>query len=109
MLKNAKIFKDTRVVSLWYVTAENDLKSIRLLIFISAIFLVACSGQSGGVAPSNQTVPTVTPPNDESLVLNRFKYGEVTTNNGWEITFDSTDPVETTSLPNGWQVQVRYE
>lgn len=79
------------------------------LLITSAAFLASCGGHDTGHAPSNQTLPTVTPPNDESLVLNRFKYGEVTINNGWEISFDSADPIETTSLPNGWQVQVRYE
>ena len=39
-----------------------------------------------------------------------LKYGEINTiANGWEISIDTTDPVETRALVNGWTAEVKHK
>lgn len=83
---------------------------VKVLLLISSLFLVtACGGQSGGLAPSKEQQDTPAPIADISYESS-IKYAETqTTSNGWEITMDTTDPVEDVALGNGWNVEVRYE
>ena len=70
--------------------------------------LVGCGGQTGGLAPSKNETP-VTLITDISSGSN-FKFGEtVDLINGWEMSIDTTDPVEEIVLANSWSVEVKYE
>lgn len=82
---------------------------LKILLIIPFLFLVACSGPGAdsGFAPGTAItpveLPTLTPDS-------HVKYGEVvTTQNGWQVANDNTDPVEQKTLPNGWTVEVKYE
>ena len=78
------------------------------IIFISIFGFICtgCGGQSGGNAPSPQVVPPVV---DTSIESN-FKFGEtVSASSGWEVSVDTTDPVENVTLANGWAIEVKYE
>lgn len=80
-----------------------------LLGLILSMLLSACGGQSGGLAPSKESVNTPNPIADISYESN-IKFAETqNTGNGWEVTLDTTDPVESVALGNGWNVEVRYE
>lgn len=73
------------------------------------MFLFGCGGQSGGLAPSNISLLPITTTdvsNDSTI-----KYGEsVALTNGWEMSIDTTDPVEQVVLvASGWSVEVKYE
>lgn len=71
-------------------------------------FLLGCGGQGSGNAPSAIVVPR--PPGSGIGSEGIFKYGQTaSTTNGWTITFDHTDPVETVNLANGWTVEVLHE
>lgn len=78
-------------------------------LIISTI-LVGCGGQSGGLAPSKSAdAPSLTAITDVSDSSN-IKFGKiVTSTNGWEMSIDTTDPVEEVTLASGWNVEVKYE
>lgn len=78
---------------------------LKLAIALISLLTVAC-GQTEGFAPA--TTPFVAP-TDISAQSN-LKFGESNTSaNGWEISLDTTDPVEEVLLANGWNVEVKYE
>ena len=87
---------------MWYVSELVIFKTL-----IGGIFLLAVSscGQPSGNAPGGQDpapIP-VTPPSTAVM-----KFGEtVTTSSGWTVTVDSSDPVESSTLANGWTVEVQ--
>ena len=94
---------------MWYVTGKR-LKCLIGLVLFSV--LISSCGQPGGSAPSAPPpVPTPTPPIPSTPVSSAIlKNGEsVTTSGGWTVSFDSTDPVETSVLANGWTVEVLHE
>ena len=68
-----------------------------------------CGGQSGGLAPSkgaDDLSAVIADVSNESSI----KYGEsVTLTNGWDMSIDTTDPVEEVTLASGWNVEVKYE
>lgn len=78
---------------------------------IAILFISGCSGPGAETefAPGTILNPSpVTSPVTSST--NHVKYGEtVTTTNGWNISADTTDPVEKKTLPNGWTIEVKYE
>lgn len=72
-----------------------------LILTLSTIF-VNCGTQSGGLAPSKY--------DDIPSTESSIKYGEsLVSANGWEISIDTTDPVEGVALANGWSVEVKHE
>jgi hypothetical protein len=88
---------------MWYVVEKVSFKLI-----MSAIVLSAASGcgQPGGNAPGAglDQAPLTTP---QSAVM---KYGEsVTTAGGWTVSIDNSDPVQNSTLSNGWSVEVLDE
>ncbi len=79
-----------------------------MVILIASTLFVGCGGQSGGLAPSRDILPTL-PITDVSGDSN-LKYGEsVSSINGWEVSIDTTDPIEEVTLANSWNVEVKYE
>lgn len=83
---------------------------LKILLLISTLFFItACGGQSGGLAPSKDQNQPTAPIADISYESN-FRFAESkTTGNGWEVTLDTTDPVEHVALGNGWTVEVMHE
>lgn len=80
---------------------------LKLSIALFCLLTAACGGQSGGFAPT-ATSPFENPI-DVSAQSN-FKFGESnTSSNGWEMSIDTTDPVNEVLLANGWNVEVRFE
>lgn len=80
-----------------------------LIIILTTFLLAACGGQSGGLAPSKESVPPPRPIADISYESS-LKFAEAKTSaNGWEVIMDTTDPVENVGLGNGWNVEVSYE
>ncbi len=82
------------------------LKLITALII--GAMLTACGGQSGGVAPS----PVLNNPPAAVIDVTyeaHMKFGKNQTVNGWQVSLDTTDPVETITLANGWNVEVADE
>lgn len=67
-----------------------------------------CKNQSEGLAPSAPLLPGGggLPP---SSMQAQMKYGETQVASGWEISLDTSDPVETIELANGWTVEVVHE
>ncbi len=86
---------------MWYVSEAVIIKTL----FCGAVLLaVAGCGQPSGNAPGASPVPVTSP---STAVM---KYGEtVTTSGGWSVSIDNSDPVEKTSLANGWTVEVLDE
>jgi hypothetical protein len=85
------------------------LKYRLMFVLLLGVGLVGCGGQSGGIAPShpNNNLPTLV---IDTADQSNFKYGETqTTSNQWEVSIDTTDPVENVTLSNGWNVEVKYE
>ena len=79
---------------------------LKIIIALFCLLTAACGGQSGGFAPVTSPFITVT---DISAQSN-FKFGESNTStNGWEISIDTTDPVEEVLLASGWNLEVRFE
>jgi hypothetical protein len=78
------------------------------LILITTLF-TACGSQKSDLTPSKnlkQPIPPVADISYESYM----KYGELKTiANGWEISIDTTDPVETRALVNGWTAEVKHK
>ncbi len=81
-----------------------------MLQFICLIilgFMFGCGGQGSGVAPSAPAPPAISIVIDNQSVL---KYGQqVSSINGWNVSIDHSDPVETVNLANGWTVEVLHE
>lgn len=78
-----------------------------VILVVALLFLFACTGPGAdsGFAPGAEHV---VPPSTNST--NHVKYGQtVTLGNGWQVSNDNTDPVEQKTLPNGWQIEVKYE
>lgn len=67
---------------------------------------VGCKNQSEGVAPS---APVALTPPASSASSVHMKYGETQIAGGWEVSLDTSDPVETIEMANGWTVEVVYE
>lgn len=84
-------------------------ESVILKTLIGGIFLAAISscGQPSGSAPGGAApAPTPIPVTSPSTAV--MKYGEtVATSGGWTITIDNSDPVESSTLANGWTVEVQ--
>lgn len=79
---------------------------LKILITLFCLLTAACGGQSGGFAPTTTPFETLTDISAES----NFKFGETNLpGNGWEISLDTTDPVEEVLLASGWNVEVRFE
>lgn len=79
---------------------------LKIIIALLCLLTAACGGQSGGFAPTTTPFVTLTDISEQS----NFKFGESnTTSNGWEMSLDTTDPVEEVLLANGWNVEVRFE
>ena len=68
---------------------------------------VGCKNQSEGLAPS--TPLPQSPPTSPSTTQSHMKYGETQTVSGWEVSLDTSDPVEAIQLANGWTVEVVHE
>lgn len=78
---------------------------IKIFILITSLILAGCGGAGNGFAPSN-IVNSPTNFADVSKESN-FKYGESSSSsNGWEMSIDTTDPVQEIVLANGWNVEV---
>lgn len=87
-----------------YMVSERVVKA---LLFISIFILVTSCGQQqetvNSPPPSPAPVPVVSSPASGRFI----KYGESSTSsNGWTVSLDIADPVETISLSNGWTVEV---
>lgn len=83
---------------------------LKLMLLVPFLFIVACSGPgaASGFAPGVALQPVVTPVTDAADY--NVKHGEVvTTASGWQVSHDSTDPVEQKTLLSGWTVGVKYE
>lgn len=79
---------------------------LKIIIGLFCLLASACGGQSGGFAPTTTPFVTLT---DISAQSN-FKFGESNTSSGgWEMSIDTTDPVEEVLLANGWNVEVKFE
>lgn len=82
---------------------------LKMILILPVLFLFACTGPGAetGFAPG-ASAPVVPPAT--TTTTNHVKYGEtVMTSNGWQVSNDNADPVEQKTLPNGWQVEVKYE
>jgi hypothetical protein len=83
-----------------------DLTVICALI-LTSLLLLGCSGSGSGYAPGSPVVPT---PISGSPYQTNIKYGsQVQVINGWELNFDSSDSIRTTTTSNGWKIEVKYE
>ncbi|MGZ3690409.1 MAG: hypothetical protein ACXVAX_02830 [Pseudobdellovibrio sp.] len=82
------------------------MKKMRIVFLtLSVLFFHAC-GQPAGNAPSQPPAPPAPLTPYDSLI----KYGETkVTSGGWTVSVDTTDPVQTTSLANGWVVEAVHE
>lgn len=72
---------------------------------------LGCKNQSEGLAPSEPLPPgSGAPPSSPSSAESLMKYAETQSlANGWEVSLDTSDPVETIQLANGWTVEVVHE
>lgn len=79
---------------------------LKIIIALFCLLIAACGGQSGGFAPTTTPFVAFTDISAES----NFKFGESNiSTNGWELSIDTTDPVEEVLLASGWNVEVRFE
>jgi hypothetical protein len=78
------------------------------LILITTFF-TACGSQNSDLTPSKnlkQPIPPIADISYESYM----KYGEKKTiANGWEMSMNTTDPVERIALENGWTAEVKHK
>ena len=80
---------------------------LKLLTFMYMFVLLSCQGNPGGNAPSQGGDAPTSPPNLPSYDQSQLKFGEtVSSTNGWEVSLDTSDSVETIQLANGWTVEV---
>lgn len=82
-----------------------------MAILTLSMMLAGCGGQSGGLAPSKSAVDV---PSSSAIAdvsdSSSIKLGNVVTStNAWEMSIDTTDPVEEVTLASGWNVEVKYE
>lgn len=79
---------------------------LRIAVAVSCLLFAACGGQTGGFAPATLPLATHTDISEQS----NLKFGESNTSaSNWEVSLDTTDPVEEILLANGWNVEVRFE
>ena len=70
---------------------------------------IGCKNQSEGLAPSAPLPPGGGGPTSPSTTQSHMKYGETQTVSGWEVSLDTSEPVEAIQLANGWTVEVMHE
>lgn len=81
---------------------------LKVIIALFCLLTAACGGQSGGFAPV--TSPFITETIIDISAQSNFKFGETNNStNSWEMSIDTTDPVEEVLLANGWNVEVKFE
>jgi hypothetical protein len=78
-----------------------------IFFFLIVVVMQSCSGPSGGFAPGGSSELPASPATGYQM---NYKNGiNATTSSGWNITMDTTDPIQNKAANGGWTVEVKYE